>query len=774
MIFNTIIGIVAAAASASALSIAEIQGPAWVSPYAGQTVKDIRGVVTVVDVHLPAIYIQSLEPDNDPALLKLSTSTLLQTNLQTSLENMKDVVKDGEAAIPEPIKLESIENMYIEVTDPLVTARSARPGQLSIVPTPARTPSDRFLLEPSLDVSFAVPTDFSAPIPQRATLPAAVMGDILTSFKGTISWRTDSWRLRSSTGNIAIAKAKEYVEPIAKFKKERSDCSLVLASYNIENFWAADGTNRALALARHVTKNLATPDLVLIQELADDDGNSTGSGLVSSDKNLQVLIDAITTVGGPKYEYLYIAPNNGSDGGAPGLNIRNAYLYNPARLSLPALGGVGGTDDTQEVLKSTDGSPSLKYNPGRIDPLDTAWDETRKPLSAQFEFNGRQIFVVNNHMSSKSGSGLIPFGNIQPAVNGQHDRRVLQAKSFYFVGAMKTLVEETSLYNLHDLLPVAERFTYAFDGYTQTIDHFLVPKCDCIDSEILPIHVNNPGPLVVPRISDHDALVAQIDICKCGQKPPSTTTASAPASTTTPCDSKTSTKAAATSTTTPCSTATAAATVSTATAAYGSTTTAKAPVSSTTPCDTATKTAGVSTTTAKAPASSTTPCDKTTTTAKAVVSTGVYDATKSVIVSTTTAKAPASSTTPCDKTTTTAKAVVSTGVYDATKPVIVSTTKAPVSVTTPCDTTTAKAVVTTKAPVSTEAPCDDEDDVKPVVPSTKPYSAPPSIKTGGVATPIATPKTATPASTKNLVVSGAEKNVVGFFVVLVACVVAAF
>ncbi|KAJ3200017.1 hypothetical protein HDU67_002355, partial [Dinochytrium kinnereticum] len=69
MLFNTLVRsavALAAATAVSAITIAEIQGPAWVSPYNLQTVTNVTGVVTVVDVNIKAFYIQSLEPDNDP------------------------------------------------------------------------------------------------------------------------------------------------------------------------------------------------------------------------------------------------------------------------------------------------------------------------------------------------------------------------------------------------------------------------------------------------------------------------------------------------------------------------------------------------------------------------------------------------------------------------------------------------------------------------------------------------------------------------------------
>lgn len=64
----------------------------------------------------------------------------------------------------------------------------------------------------------------------------------------------------------------------------------------------------------------------------------------------------------------------------------------------------------------------LTLNPGRIDPQNAAFNASRKPLAAQFEFQGEKVIVIANHFNSKSGDQG-PFGNTQPPVLSSETQR---------------------------------------------------------------------------------------------------------------------------------------------------------------------------------------------------------------------------------------------------------------------------------------------------------------------------------------------------------------
>ncbi len=71
----------------------------------------------------------------------------------------------------------------------------------------------------------------------------------------------------------------------------------------------------------------------------------------------------------------------------PGGNIRNAFLWNPDRVTLSQA-------TTLEVAELT----AL----GVANP--NAFDGTRDPLRGDFVFNGNEITVINNHLTSRFGS----------------------------------------------------------------------------------------------------------------------------------------------------------------------------------------------------------------------------------------------------------------------------------------------------------------------------------------------------------------------------------
>jgi predicted extracellular nuclease len=216
------------------------------------------------------------------------------------------------------------------------------------------------------------------------------------------------------------------------------DDRLRIASYNVENLDPNDGdicdgapdrdiqSARFFREAQQIVANLASPDLLGIEELQDNSG-CTDDGTVDATFTLKMLVKAIFAAGGPSYSYVLVDPANNQDGGVPGGNIRQAILYNAARVSLVA-GTAGAGNATSATALSVDatGNLQLSLSPGRIDPLNPAWTSSRKPLAATFNFNGRRVLVIVNHFNSKGGDEPL-FGRFQPPVLGSATQRVQQA-----------------------------------------------------------------------------------------------------------------------------------------------------------------------------------------------------------------------------------------------------------------------------------------------------------------------------------------------------------
>ncbi|MBB3112195.1 2',3'-cyclic-nucleotide 2'-phosphodiesterase (5'-nucleotidase family)/predicted extracellular nuclease [Paenibacillus phyllosphaerae] len=310
---------------------------------------------------------------------------------------------------------------------------------------------------------------------------------------------------------------------------------LSVASFNIENFWnntSASEVTRKNNIAKAIVSNLKQPDIVALVEVQDNNG-PTDSGTVDASASFEALIAEIKAAGGPEYSYTDIAPVNNQDGGQGGGNIRVGYLYNPARVTLVEK-EAGKGSATQAV---TYGENGLSVNPGRIDPTNEAFDASRKPLAAEFEFKGERVITIASHFNSKGGDEA-PYGAVQPlpeTLGSEVQRHKIAAVVNNFVDSIyeqdpdanviilgdlndfqfsKTLeiTKGDKLTNLVDALPANDRYSYVYQGNSQTLDHLLVSNSLASVSELDIVHINADFDTNLGRVSDHDPLLAQIDV----------------------------------------------------------------------------------------------------------------------------------------------------------------------------------------------------------------------------------------------------------------------
>ncbi len=296
---------------------------------------------------------------------------------------------------------------------------------------------------------------------------------------------------------------------------------LTVASYNVLNLDPNDNdgdedvaNGRFSAIASQVVNNLNAPDVIGLQEIQDNDG-SDDTNVTSAAETLQQLADAIEAAGGPTYSVIdntFIGDD--TSGGQPGGNIRTAFLYNPDRVDL--------VENSVETIE------------------DDGFDGSRLPLVAKFTFNGEEVTVVNNHFSSKGGSAPIlgveqPFEERQEdvTVNGSLDERQAQANAvkgyvdeilsadananvvvlgdlneFEFVSPVETLAE--NLTNLTETVPENERYSFIFQGNSQSLDHILVSDNLADTAEFDIVQVNSEFADTPQKASDHDPLVASL------------------------------------------------------------------------------------------------------------------------------------------------------------------------------------------------------------------------------------------------------------------------
>ncbi|MGF1466967.1 MAG: endonuclease/exonuclease/phosphatase family protein [Sandaracinaceae bacterium] len=305
---------------------------------------------------------------------------------------------------------------------------------------------------------------------------------------------------------------------------------LTVASYNVLNLSpdASDDNQRA-TLARHIVHNLRSPDIVALQEIQDNSGE-TDDGTVDADETLQALVDAIRAAGGPEYRFLDGPPEDGASGGIPGGNIRNAYIWNPHRAELIY----------SEIL-----TPDNLRLAGVTNPL--AFQGTRDPFAAKFRFRGEYVWIVNNHLTSRFGSTPI-FGGPQPFVQAGEEERSQETttlrewveyveywnpnanvivcgdlNTFEFTDDILFNLQGAPfgpnkvLFNLIGRLFDDEVYTFNFEGNSQVLDHGLVNRNLRFRAVLDIVHTNVDFPRVDDTFgSDHEPLLMSIRLGRPG------------------------------------------------------------------------------------------------------------------------------------------------------------------------------------------------------------------------------------------------------------------
>ncbi|SNS23555.1 hypothetical protein SAMN05216276_100681 [Streptosporangium subroseum] len=313
--------------------------------------------------------------------------------------------------------------------------------------------------------------------------------------------------------------------------KKQGDLSV--ATYNVENLAANNPAAKFARLAEAVVTNLGTPDILALEEIQDNNG-ATDNGVVAADQTVAKFIAAIQAAGGPTYAWRSIDPNDGTDGGEPGGNIRQVFLFNPARATFVDRPG-GDADTAVSVVRErpTSNQVSLSVSPGRINPTSSVWSSSRKPLVGEFLYDGnKQLFVIANHLNSKGGDYPLTAA-VQPPVRSSEVQRVKQAteihdfvkdlsdksagrarvivlgdlNDYQFSPALQTITGNgTLLKTLIDTLPADQRYSYVFDGNSQVLDHILIsPAIKGYSYGV--VHINAE---FADQASDHDPQIVRI------------------------------------------------------------------------------------------------------------------------------------------------------------------------------------------------------------------------------------------------------------------------
>ncbi|KAG9250453.1 Endonuclease/exonuclease/phosphatase [Emericellopsis atlantica] len=361
------------------------------------------------------------------------------------------------------------------------------------------------------------------------------MGDFLGDITGLVYQAFGFYRILPLTAVATVNESSSEYDAVS-FESDKTCRGLTFANYNARNL--APDSKLMPATAAQIVDKMLTPDVIFLQEVLDNSGE-TDDGVVSGNLTLSTLSAEIEKQSGVVYDFLEISPKDKQDGGVPGGNIRVAYLYRPESVEPMDL-NPGGVDDANEVLAG----PTLKYNPGLIDPTNAAWSDSRKPLAAQWKAvkgNGRPFFTVNVHFGSKGGSSTL-HGDPRPPINNGVEKRNEQAtitaefiadilaenpaaaviiagdfNEFVQVKPIQTFQEISGMLDLEDVVDMepVERYTYLFDANSQALDHMFISPSVGRKAQYEHLHLNT-WQNYDDQVSDHDPSVAKLNVCGCG------------------------------------------------------------------------------------------------------------------------------------------------------------------------------------------------------------------------------------------------------------------
>jgi len=424
---------------------------------------------------------------------------------------------------------ESLEHMLVRVDGARAVGPTTSDGEIAVV-------GDEGRYATGLSARGGIVVRAGDSNPERILIDDALVRDpphvdvgahFAEPVEGVMGYATGSFKLFNSA-RLVIEGANDLSREELSLG-ERAVNELDVATFNLENLSAADPEARFVGLADLVVRTLKSPDVLVLEEVQDDSG-VVDDGVVTAEVTLASLARSIEAVGGPQYQFTAIDPIDGSDGGQPGGNIRVAFMVSSARgAKLQVRAGAAAT--TPNRVTQDGGRAHLLFSPGRIDPENAAFTNSRKPLAAEISFRGNSLIVIANHFSSKGGDEPL-FGRWQPPTLVSEAKREAQAHVVAgFVAALTAadpnvlllaagdfndfefsrpiaVLEAAGLSNAASSLAQPERYTYVFDGNSQALDHVLVSpnvlrrgfECDIV-------HVNAE---FHDSLSDHDPIVIRI------------------------------------------------------------------------------------------------------------------------------------------------------------------------------------------------------------------------------------------------------------------------
>ncbi|QFP75862.1 ExeM/NucH family extracellular endonuclease [Deinococcus sp. AJ005] len=536
--------------------ISTVQGTGAASLLADKVVT-IRGVVTQdAQAGLNGFFVQDVTPDSDPQtseglfvytadvpkpvkpgeVLEIS-GTVKEFFGTTQLDNVTTVTSCGTTTLPAPTKLtyplsapdalENVEGMLVTVTNTMTVTNTftlGRYGELGLSsdgrlfnPTNGQGGSLESNALRTLVLDDGVSKQNPPIIPYLNADNTRRSGDTVTGLEGVMHYANNAYKLEPTKAPVFVNSNPRTAAP-----KSVGDSTLKVAGANVLNYFTtlgdvdsnARGADNALEFTRQKTKIVAElraldADVITLMEI-ENNGETALNDLVAG---LNTAAD--------KTEYASVMTGTvGTDA------IRVAIIYRPGKVE-------------------TVGGARIDNNPVY----------SRPPVAQTFrDLAGKGVFtVVANHFKSKgscpttgdvdTGEGCWNMQRVQQAgaVLAFADKLKLTDPDVLLMGDLNAYGEEKPIKaleaggfeSLNKKIPLADRYSYQFDGQFGYLDHALASAG--LGGQITGItewHINSDEPVVLDyntefktpaqitglytpnayRSSDHDPVVVGLKL----------------------------------------------------------------------------------------------------------------------------------------------------------------------------------------------------------------------------------------------------------------------
>ena len=400
-------------------------------------------------------------------------------------------------------RLESVEGMRVRLPAATVVGPTQSYGEVALLPDGsgeelARTDAGGVLLPPAGAVPGLLLVGG-----RLARAPPVAVGDRLPELLGVMDYAWGKYVVEALSWPSPATGAR----PLPARHAGAGGEHLTVATFNVLNLDPSDPPARLRALAAQIVDGLGAPDVLALQEIQDDSG-AVDDGTVSAAATLSALLAAVEAGGGPRYAWRQLDPVDGREGGEPGGNIRVAYLFDPARVTMP-----------EESLE-------------RLGVADPAFAGGRPCLAGTILFGAQGLRLVNCHLKSKRGDDPL-YGAHVPARRGSEAQRLAQAEvvarwvearlaadpddrvvvlgdlNDHELGPPARRLRAAGLRDLVLTIPASQRYTFNYQGFSQVLDHVLVSPALADGASARAVHLNADLPSA-ERASDHDPVVARL------------------------------------------------------------------------------------------------------------------------------------------------------------------------------------------------------------------------------------------------------------------------